>query len=113
MPNWLGVCFLCLSYLRLKRVNVRRKRKGKIVFSFQGRYMNAKEISALDTVWVTFLDEQGYHLALSFYLREPVKFRKEKIVSTLQRKLLGYPDTFPVFYLLIFAYQIWESVENS
>lgn len=34
------------------------------------------------SVWVTFLDEQGYHLTLSFYFREPVKFRKEKIVST-------------------------------
>lgn len=113
MPNWLVVCFLCLSYFGLKRVNVKRKRKGKIVFSFQRRYTNAKELFALDRVCITFLDEQGYHLTLSFYFREPVKFRKEKIVSTLQRKLFGNPtDKFPLSYLWILPYQIWESVEN-
>ena len=54
--------------------------------------MNAKEIICIrHRVWLTFLDEQGYHLTLCFYFREPVKFKEEKTPSTLQRKLLGYP----------------------
>lgn len=78
---------------------MKRKREGKIVFSFQGRYINAKEISALDRVWITFLEEQGYHLTLAFYFREAVKFRQEKTASILQI------DMFPLAYILILPYQ--------
>lgn len=103
----LWFAFFCLSYLRLRRVNVKRKREGKNVFSFQGRCINAKEISALDRVRITFLEEQGYHWTLAFYFREAVKFRQEKTASTLQRKLHGHPiDVFPLAYILILPYQI-------
>lgn len=104
MPHWLAVCFFCLSCLRLRRVNVKRNREGKIVFSFQGRYSNAKEISALDRVWITFLEEQEYHLTLAFYFREAVKFRQEIRDSILQM------DMFPWVYILILPYQTEKPV---
>lgn len=66
-----GLWFVfCLSYLRLGRVNVKRNREGKMVFSFQGRCINAKEISALDRVRITFLENKGTSELLHFILEK-------------------------------------------
>lgn len=85
---WFAFCLLSQA----EKSKCEEKEEGKNCIFFPGKINECRgNISISYRVWITFLDEQGYHLTLTVYFREPVKFRKEKTASTLQRKLLGYP----------------------
>lgn len=86
-------CGLLSVYIlsQVEKSKCKEKEEGKNCIFFPGKIYECKgNICIRYRVWITFLDEQGYHLTFRFYFREPVKFREEKTPSTLRRKLLGY-----------------------
>lgn len=90
------------SYLILSWKSKWKEKEGRGEFSLQRRHTNAKTVPALPAELESLSLANKGTTELNSYFREPATFGKEKNrLSTLQRKLLGYPaDTFhfPTFW---------------
>lgn len=103
-----------LFWVEKSKCEEKRGRGKNTIFSVQGRWMEAEEISALDRELGSLsLMSKGTTELLSFILENQRNSERRKQTQTSQRKLLDYPtDTFPLAYLLILPDHIWESADS-